>query len=84
MSTFKQITEIIADISGIEEISISDNLQKDIGMDSLSLVTLLIELEQKFEIELDESDMNPFDLVTVFDVTELIEKCLEVSDEKES
>ena len=84
MGTFKIIKEILSDISGVDEISMSDELQNDIGLDSLGLVTLLIELEERFGIELDESDLNPFDLVTVFDITELIEKYLEVSDEKES
>ena len=84
MGTFKIIKETLSDISGVDEISMSDELQNDIGLDSLGLVTLLIELEEGFGIELDESDLNPFNLVTVFDITELIEKYLEVSDEKES
>ena len=59
-------------------------MQNDIGLDTLGIVTLLFELEERLGIELDEFDLNPLDLVTVFDVTELIEKYLEVLDEKES
>ena len=46
----------------------------DLALDSLRMVMLLVTLEDTFEIELDESDMNPFALVTVQDVVELAEK----------
>ena len=35
---------------------------------------LLMMLEENFQITLDESDMNPFDLTTVSNVVNLIEK----------
>ena len=38
------------------------------------MVTLLIEIEEQFGIELDEKDMNPFDLVTVSDAIRLAER----------
>ena len=38
------------------------------------MVTLLVELEDTFGITLDESDMNPFDLITAADVILLVEK----------
>ena len=40
------------------------------------MVTLLIELEEKFGIELDESDMNPYDLNTVQSVADLVGRYL--------
>ena len=36
----------------------------------------MLEIEETFEIELDESDMNPFDLNTVEDAVKLTEKYL--------
>ena len=83
MSTFKIIKEIISDISGADEISVHDKLQNDIGLDSLGLVTLLIELEERFGIELDESDLNQFELTTFFDVLGLVNKYMEKSNEKD-
>ena len=83
MSTFKIIKEIISDISGVNEISLNDELQNDIGLDSLGLVTLLIELEKRFDIELNESDLNPFELTNVFDVVGLVNKYMEKSNEKD-
>lgn len=83
MSTFKIIKEIISDISGVNEISLNDELQNDIGLDSLGLVTLLIELEKRFDIELNESDLIPFELTNVFDVVGLVNKYMEKSNEKD-
>jgi acyl carrier protein len=41
------------------------------------MVTLLMMIEDEFQIVLDESDMNPFDLITVEDVVKLVAKYLE-------
>ena len=38
------------------------------------MVTLLIMIEDTFNIILDEADMNPFDLITVEQVIKLVEK----------
>lgn len=74
MKIKEQVFDIIRSLSSVEEISISDNLQEDIGMDSLGLVMLLLAIEDDFSIELQESDMNPYDLLTVGDVVELVEE----------
>ena len=74
MEIFEKISEILCELSGIKEIKPEDNLKEDLALDSLSMVTLLLEIEGIFEIELDESDMNPFDLNTVEDAVKLVEK----------
>lgn len=71
---FEKVTEILSELSMKDSITEESTLQAELALDSLLMVTLLIELEERFEIELDESDMNPFDLVTVRDVIHLIEK----------
>ena len=38
------------------------------------MVMLLVEIEDNFGIELDESDMNPFDLTTVESIINMVEK----------
>ena len=66
----------------IEELcltKIQDTTQTLIGelaMDSLRMVMLLIKLEENFNIELDQSDMDPFSLITVDDVIALSSKYL--------
>lgn len=77
----KKIFEIIEELSGAKQVKLSDDLQENIGLDSLGMVTLLVELENALSITFDESDMNPFDLTTVQDVVNLAEKYAEVCDE---
>ena len=74
MKIFDKVTAVLCELSGNENIEPDHNLQNDLGLDSLQMVTLLIMLEDTFEIVLDEADMNPFDLLTVSDVVNLIEK----------
>lgn len=69
-----QIVEILENIC-IEKITdTSVKLLEDLEMDSLRMVMLLVMIEDNFEIELDESDMNPFALVTAQDVVDLVVK----------
>lgn len=72
MERAEKIFELLKELSSAENITAESELQKDILLDSLGMVTLLILLEEKFNIELDESDMDPFALVTVSDVIALV------------
>lgn len=74
METLEKVICILKELSGKEEINKTDSLKNDIALDSLGLVALLVNVENEFNIELDESDMNPFDLVTVADVISLVDK----------
>lgn len=84
MNISGKVIEILKGLSGKDNITEDDMLQDDIGLDSLGMVTLLVEIEDAFLIELDESDMNPFDLSCVLDVIKLVGKYSEVEDEKKS
>jgi len=76
--TVDEITEqVIEIVEGLSLMTIQDadvTLTGDLSMDSLRMVMLLVTLEDTFEIELDESDMNPFALITVNDVIKLVMK----------
>ena len=83
MEIFNMVTTVLSDLSGKESIRPENELQKDLGLDSLQMVTLLILLEENFQIVLNESDMNPFDLIRVKNVVDLVEKYVsEKSNEK--
>lgn len=69
-----QVFEAIEDLCLIPAQSGEQTLMDDLHFDSLRLVMLLVTLEDTFDIELEESDMNPFALVTVNDVMALVEK----------
>ena len=70
----EQVKDLLSKLTGEAEITNEKNLQADLYMDSLSLVTMLVEIEDRFKIQLDESDMNPLDLLTVSNVMDLVSK----------
>lgn len=74
MAVFEKVAEILKNMSGEAEVSTEDSLENDLALDSLALVNLLLDIESEFKIELNESDLNPFDLITVGDVVELVRK----------
>ena len=78
----KDVINVINDIAPNEIKEDSDRLDEDLGMDSLGMIVLLTMIEDTFEIELDESDMNPFAMRTVQDVIDLVVKYFMQSEEK--
>ncbi|MBE6604924.1 MAG: acyl carrier protein [Ruminococcaceae bacterium] len=73
MEIFNKVCVILSELSGTETICLEHELQSDLGLDSLQMVMLLMMLEESFQITLDESDMNPFDLINVWHVVNLVE-----------
>ena len=69
-----KIFRLLQELSGKEKVCEEDSLQFDLTLDSLGLVTLLIQIEEKFDVRLKESDMDPFALTSVSDVIRLVEK----------
>ena len=76
MEIFDQVSAVLAELSGTESIRLEDELKNDIGLDSFGLVNLILTLEERFGITMDDSDMNPFDLIDVESVVRLVEKYL--------
>lgn len=74
MNIEEKVKRILCELSGEKIIENTFNLQGDLALDSLMMVTMLVEIEEVFEIELDESDMNPFDLSTVQSVIDMVRK----------
>lgn len=70
----KQVFEIVEELCLTPVRDTDQTLLGDLSLDSLRMVMLLVTLEDTFEIELDESDMNPFALITVHDVIHLVLK----------
>lgn len=69
-----KIIEILKELSGLDEVKPEANLKNDLALDSFSMVALLITIEDTFQIELEESDLNPYQLITVQDVIDLVKK----------
>ena len=69
----RKIVEILTEL-GAENITLAAALRDDLGLDSLQMVNLLITLEEVFQIELEETDIDPTSLRTVEDVISLTKK----------
>ena len=82
MKTLDKIIEILSELSGVKSINLNQNLKDDLGLDSLQMITLLIMLEENFNIVLDESDMNPFTLINVCSVVNLVKKYVGSEDDE--
>lgn len=81
MNIEEKVKEILYNLCGEESINNTSYLQEDLALDSLMMVTMLIDIEDVFDIELDESDINPFDLSTVQNVIDMVRRYF--SDENE-
>lgn len=54
---FEKVKGIIIEILGVDENKITQKLSfKDIGADSLKIIEFVMELEEKFQIEIPEED----------------------------
>ena len=65
--------EVIAKFSKIaknKEVTLESNI-KDLGLDSLDIVDLLMDMEEKYDIEFENEEMSS--LVTVSDVIKAVE-----------
>lgn len=81
MNVETKVKGILCELSGKEIIENTDDLQGDLALDSLIMVTMLVEIEEVFGIELNEADMNPFDLSTVQSVIDMVAKYCGEEDE---
>lgn len=72
MNVEQKICDILSELTGKETVSPTDSLQEDLALDSLSAVTLLLEIEDTFGIQLDESDMDLSQLELVEDVITMV------------
>ena len=70
----EKIINILTGLSSEPSPTASARLKEDLLLDSLALVTLLIETEKAFCITFDESDLDPTALITVSDVFSLVKK----------
>lgn len=74
MNVEKKVKDILRELSGGESVENTSLLQGELALDSLKMVTMLVEIENIFGIELDEADMNPFDFSTVQSVIDMVIK----------
>ena len=76
------VKSIVSQITHTDDIETDQILKDDLGMDSISHVMLMMELEERFKIQFNETDMDPFALITVGDVISLMKKYVGDKDEQ--
>lgn len=84
MDIEEKIKGILFELCGEEVENTELSLTDDLSLDSLTMVTLLMGIEDEFLIELEEKDMNPYDLTTVQGCIDLVERYVGDSNEKKS
>lgn len=72
MNTIEEkINQVIFQLSPIKIINKDMNIRVDLGFDSLSIVTLIVSIENALEITIDESQLDPDDFNRVEDLYNL-------------
>ena len=70
----KEIIDLAYDVAEVQ-VSEDDNL-KDYGIDSIALVSLIVEIEMKYNIIFSDDDLNPNNLTTVKNIVDMMGKYL--------
>jgi acyl carrier protein len=70
---FDALTVVIPGLR-VEDLDERQELYADLGMDSLRFVGLLVELESKLHVQLDDEELMTVELVNVADLIDLIER----------
>lgn len=74
MENFEKVKEILVDVLGVnaDDVKPESKFVDDLGADSLDLVELIMSLEDKFQIEISDTDAEK--IITVQDVLDYIDK----------
>jgi acyl carrier protein len=73
MNAEKEVIEVISKVAKGKEVTVDSNI-KDLGLDSLDVVDMLMDIEDKYNIEFENEEMTSF--VTIRDVIASVEKKL--------
>ena len=74
MATFDKVRDIVVEQLGSEadEVTLESTFIDDLGADSLDVVELVMALEEKFEVEIPDTEAEK--LISIADVVNYIEK----------
>lgn len=70
----KEVIDLAYEVAEIEVLE--DDSLKEYGMDSIALVSLIVEIEMKYNIMISDDDLNPNNLITVKNIVDIMEKYL--------
>lgn len=76
-----RLENLMGQIVPVEVFDSQLSLKDDLGIDSLALVNVLVQLEETFDITIDISDLSPENLKTIEDLYTLVEKYISNKEE---
>lgn len=82
MTVKEKVYKVIGELSQEECFDNKSSLRDDLGIDSLGMVTMLIELEDTLGIYFDPYDMDPTELITVNDVITMVKRYINEDSEE--
>lgn len=74
---FEKVVNILRNYTEAEEITLTSALIDDLGFSSFDLVEIAVEFEEKFQLEIPDSDIK--NLFTVGDIVEYLQNKTECS-----
>lgn len=69
---FEKVKEILSEYADAEDIQPESSLTADLGLTSFDMVSLIMEFEETFDIEIMDKDIRK--MITVGDIVEYIEQ----------
>ena len=69
-----QVLALLGELAAGSSVCRESRLSEDLGLDSFGRVSLILALEELLDAEFEESDLDPFQLVTAGDVVRLAQK----------
>lgn len=69
---FEKVKEILSEYADAEDIRPESSLTADLGLTSFDMVSLIMEFEETFDIEIMDKDIRK--MITVGDIVEYIEQ----------
>ena len=74
MTVTERVIEIIRNCCALTEDNITpESVVKELSLDSLSFVEMIVNLETEFEIEFEDEQLNINDYVTVRDIVDIVD-----------
>ena len=74
---FTDVQKIICEYMGtvsVDEVTFDANLHEDLGMDSIEIISVVAQMEEKFNVRIDDDKMIDFNMVGDY-VEEIFNQC---------
>ena len=65
--------------TAIDELQSETNLVYDLGMDSIEILTIITKLEQEFDVEFLDDDMDMDNMVVLGHICESLQRAIDIS-----